>query len=66
VGAEPEHTVEWLAAFIRDPKSKKSEAKMPPFPAAKISDQDLQALVEYLASLKGDAAEPEEQAPTGD
>jgi cytochrome c1 len=46
--------VEWLSAFIRDPKSKKDDARMPPFPAEKISDADLQALAEYLASLKGD------------
>jgi len=54
VGADPEHTVEWLSALIRDPKSKKDDARMPPFPVEKISDADLQALAEYLASLKGD------------
>ncbi|MBS0262050.1 MAG: c-type cytochrome [Planctomycetes bacterium] len=64
VGADPEHTVEWLSAVIRDPKSKKEDAHMPPFPAEKINDTDLQALAEYLASLKGDAPAAEKKEST--
>lgn len=63
VGANPDHTVEWLIAFIRDPKSQKPDARMPPFPAEKINDESLKALAEYLASLKGEGAG---EAPTGD
>jgi len=51
VGADPSHTVEWLKEYVRNPKSKKADAKMPPF-EGKISQDDLQALAEYLASLK--------------
>ena len=65
VGADPEHTVEWLVAFIRDPKSKKPDARMPPY-AEKIKDEDLQALAEFLASLTGEPPESPDEAPTGD
>ncbi len=51
VGGEPEHTVDWLMDFIRNPKSKKANAKMPPFDG-KIKDDDLRAMAEYLESLK--------------
>jgi mono/diheme cytochrome c family protein len=51
VGADPEHTVEWLTKFISAPKSVKPDARMPGF-ADKIKDEDLKALAEYLASLK--------------
>jgi mono/diheme cytochrome c family protein len=37
---------------VRNPKSKKNDSRMPPFPANKIGDADLKALAEYLASLK--------------
>src|SRR5579863_3704490 len=36
VGDDAEHTVEWLAAFVRDPKSQKADARMPAFGAEKI------------------------------
>ena len=67
IGADPEHTVEWLVEFIRDPKSKKPDAHMPGF-AGRINDEGLQALAEYLASLSGEApqgASKEDEAPTG-
>lgn len=51
VGKDPAHTPEWLADYIRDPKSKNPESKMPPF-QGKISDDDFKTLVEYLAGLK--------------
>src|SRR5262249_8740540 len=52
VGRDPTHTVEWLMAFIRDPKSQKPDARMPRFDDSKLSQQELRALAEYLASLK--------------
>jgi len=51
VGRDPEHTPEWFGEYIRDPKSKKPDARMPKF-EGKIGDDDFKALVEYLASLK--------------
>jgi cbb3-type cytochrome oxidase cytochrome c subunit len=51
VGSDPEHTVEWLMEYVQNPKSKKPEARMPGF-EGKISEPDLRALAEYLASLK--------------
>ncbi|MBI3864808.1 MAG: cytochrome c [Planctomycetia bacterium] len=51
VGADPEHTVEWLIAFIRNPRATKPDGRMPPF-EGKISDDDLKSLAEFLASLK--------------
>jgi cbb3-type cytochrome oxidase cytochrome c subunit len=52
VGKDQAHTVDWLMRYIRDPKSKKPNAKMPAFPAGKISDTDLRAVAEFLTSLK--------------
>jgi nitric oxide reductase subunit C len=40
----------WLAKQIRDPKSNKPDAQMPPFP--QISEGEIQALVNYLVNLK--------------
>jgi cytochrome c2 len=40
---------EWLTKYMKDPKSLLPEAKMPAF---RGSDEDLQALVAYLMSLK--------------
>jgi len=51
VARDPAHTPEWFGDYIRDPQSKKSDARMPKF-QGKISDDDFKALVEYLASLK--------------
>ena len=51
VGRDPSHTADWLVGFIKDPASVKPGARMPPFDG-KIDDADLQALAEYLASLK--------------
>lgn len=65
IGDDPEHTVEWLAAFIRDPKSKKPDARMPPFPAQRINDEGLQALAEYLASLKSGPEKAPGEEPKG-
>lgn len=51
VGAEAEHTTEWLIAHIKNPKSHNPNSPMPAF-EGKISDKDLLALGAYLASLK--------------
>jgi cbb3-type cytochrome oxidase cytochrome c subunit len=50
VGAQ--HPRDWIADHIRDPKSHKPESRMPPF-ADKLSQEDLGAVADYLASLKG-------------
>ena len=39
----------WLEAYLRDPKSKMPDAKMPKL---KYSDDELKALVDYMLSLK--------------
>ena len=49
-GSDPNHTVDWLMAYIRDPKSKKPNSRMPPM--NRLSDEDIRAVAEYLASLK--------------
>jgi mono/diheme cytochrome c family protein len=51
VGGDEEHSIAWLMDYIRNPKSKKPNAKMPPF-EGKIKEDDLRAMAEYLASLK--------------
>jgi len=45
------HTSDWFKAQIRQPKSHKTNARMPSF-EGKIKEDDLNALAEYLASLK--------------
>ena len=39
----------WLEAYLRDPKSKMPDAKMPKM---KLSDDEMKALVDYMLSLK--------------
>jgi mono/diheme cytochrome c family protein len=51
VARDPDHTPEWFAEYVRNPKSKKPDSRMPPF-QGKISDDDFKALVEFLATLK--------------
>jgi mono/diheme cytochrome c family protein len=50
-GRDPNHTVDWLMAFVREPTSVKPRSRMPGF-EGKITEPDLRALAEYLASLK--------------
>ena len=52
VAKEPGHTADWIMKYVRNPKSVKADAKMPPFDANKIKDADLKALADYLVSLK--------------
>jgi mono/diheme cytochrome c family protein len=51
VGAEAEHTPEWIVAHIKNPKTHNPRSRMPAF-EGKISDKDLLALGAYLSSLK--------------
>ena len=51
-GADANHTVAWLAAHIRDPKSHSPQSRMPATGTDRISDADLTVLAEYLASQK--------------
>jgi mono/diheme cytochrome c family protein len=43
---------DWIVEHIRDPKVHNESSKMPAYGADKISDADMQALADYLASLK--------------
>lgn len=52
VGSAPEHTADWLAAHVRDPKTHSPKSRMPASGPDKIPDADLKALAEYLASRK--------------
>jgi mono/diheme cytochrome c family protein len=45
------HTADWLVQFISNPKAVKPDARMPAF-GDKLEPSELQALGEYLASLK--------------
>ena len=51
VGRDPSHTIEWLMEQIRNPRAHRPDGRMPPY-EGKIKDEDLDALAEYLASLK--------------
>ncbi len=44
-----ERDAEWIKGFLKDPKSVKPDTKQPPF---KGTDEELEALVAYLMSLK--------------
>ncbi|WP_227254813.1 c-type cytochrome [Frigoriglobus tundricola] len=52
IGAEPGHTAEYLAAYIRDPRSAKPGAKLMPAFGDKLSDAQIQELAEWLAAKK--------------
>jgi cbb3-type cytochrome oxidase cytochrome c subunit len=52
VGADPAHTPEWLAAYIRDPHGQNEGSKMPKHDESKISEQEMDTLVKYLSSFK--------------
>ncbi|HEX8238083.1 MAG TPA: cytochrome c [Abditibacteriaceae bacterium] len=51
VGAEAEHTSEWIVAHVKNPKTHNPGSRMPSF-EGKINDKDLLALGAYLSSLK--------------
>ena len=50
-GAEAEHTATWFASFIKNPKSKDANSRMPGF-EGRIDDKDLQTVGKYLTTLK--------------
>jgi mono/diheme cytochrome c family protein len=50
-GADPKHTPQWIAEFVKDPKAVNPGSRMPAF-GNRINDQDRLALGTYLASLK--------------
>ena len=52
IGAEPGHTAEYLAAYIRDPKSAKPGAKLMPAFGDKLTDVQIKELAEWLAAKK--------------
>ena len=52
VGKDPAHTVDWFTKLVRNPKSVRANARMPAVDATRISQADLKALAEFLASLK--------------
>jgi len=51
VGAK--HDEAWVRAYLKDPKSKKADSKMPKIA---LSDPDTDQIVAYLMTLKGGAA----------
>ncbi len=51
IGAEPGRTADYIADYIRDPKSKKADAKMPAF-GSRLKDDEIRSLAEYLAGMK--------------
>jgi mono/diheme cytochrome c family protein len=53
IGAAPGHTAEWLADFIRDPKSQRPDASslMPAFRDT-LTDAQIKELAEWLAAKK--------------
>jgi mono/diheme cytochrome c family protein len=51
VAADPKHTREWIVEHIKDPQKHKPESRMPKF-EGKLKDEDIQAVADYLASLK--------------
>ena len=51
VGAEPEHTAEWIAEHIRNPKGHKPSSKMPEF-ETKLKPEEIKSVAAFLKSLK--------------
>ena len=51
VAADPEHTAEWIAAHVRNPKAHEPSSKMPAF-ESKLKPEEIKSVAEYLATLK--------------
>lgn len=51
IGSKPDRTIEWLAEYIRDPKSKRPDSRMPGF-EGKLTDVEIRELAELLAAQK--------------
>jgi cytochrome c553 len=52
IGAVPGHTAEYFAEYIRDPKSKKPDAKMMPAFGDRLTNDEIRTLAEYLTTMK--------------
>jgi len=52
IGAEPGRTADWLAEYIRDPKSKKPDPKLMPAFGDKLTDAEIRSLAAWLAAKK--------------
>ncbi|SRR5581483_6117574 len=52
-GVGAKHDADWLRKYIADPKSVMPDAKMPKL---KLTDEQLNDLVAYMATLKGGGA----------
>ena len=51
VGADPAHTVDWLAEHIRNPKAHESKSTMPAF-VEQLKPEEIKSLAEFLAAKK--------------
>ncbi len=45
-------TPEWLAAYIKDPKSRRPDAKLMPAFGKEMNDLEIRSLAEWLAAKK--------------
>ena len=52
IGAAPGHNVEYFDEYIRDPKSKKPDAKMMPAFGDRLTNDEIHMLAEYLTTMK--------------
>jgi mono/diheme cytochrome c family protein len=52
IGSRSGRTAEWLAEFIRDPRSKRPDAKLMPAFGGKLSDEQIHELAAWLAAKK--------------
>lgn len=52
IGSASGMTVEWLTEYIRDPKSKRPDAKLMPAFGGEMSDAEIRSLAEWLAAKK--------------
>lgn len=51
IGSEPGRTAAYIAQVIRDPKSKRADARMPKF-EGELKDEEIRILAEHLAARK--------------
>ena len=51
VGTEADHTAEWIAEHIRNPKGHKPSSKMPEF-ETKLKPEEIKSVAAFLKSLK--------------
>ena len=56
-GGDSKHTELWLTDFIKDPKSKNPNSKMPP-QGERLKDEDMKKLTTYLLTLKVEEPAP--------